>query len=238
MEKLFSSNKLQNSYELKIQFLDNFSNFILTLDSKEIKLYIKPFLDNFEKIRIQEFQEYFFSSFISTVDKTYQYENFWIVWNLFYPKIVEMLQKDISDFDRIIIYNYLLAGPLWKKDTKDWFILIHREKLFFKKVSEDIGHHPTVLDSISKFLNEIGSYFIDDGILWISDIIKNNPNLSKISLEINTVFYMENILRIYVFKNHQKIKTKSYIRQQILIVLDFLVEKSSEVAYQLRENIL
>ena len=108
------------------------------MKTEEIESYLKPFLDNFEKIRIPEYQEYFFSSFISTEDELNQYENFWIVWKLFYPKIVEMCKKNISDFDATIIYNYLLAGPSWKKDARDWHTLKERKKLFFKKVSKDM----------------------------------------------------------------------------------------------------
>ena len=238
LEKLFVSNEMTNSYELKLKFLEKFSCFILTLKAREIESYLKPFFDNFKQIRIPEYQEYFFSSFIFTEDKLNQYENFWTVWNFFYPKIIEICKRNIHDFDKAIIYNYLLAGPSWQKDAKDWHTLKEREGLFFKKVSKDIGHYPTVLYSISKLLNNIGSAFRDEGIFWISDVIKNNPDLSKVELEINTVFYIENIVRGYIFENRQIIKTKSQIKQQILIVLIFLIEKGSAIAYRLRENIL
>ncbi len=237
LEKLFISNGLSNSYELKFRFMKKFADFILTLKTEEIGAYLKPFLDNFEKIRAPGYQELFFSSFVSAEDKLSQYENFWTVWNLFYPKIKEICQKNISNFDTVI-YNYLLAGPLWKKDARDWHSLKEREKMFFKEVSKDIGHHPVVLDSILIFLNGIGSSFKNNGIFWISDIIKSNPNLSKIGLETNTVFYMENLIRGYIFENRQIIKTDFQKRQQILIVLNFLIEKGSAAAYRLREHIL
>ncbi len=149
-----------------------------------------------------------------------------------------MCQKNISDSDRAIICNYLLAGHSWKPDAKNWHTLKEKEKLFFKKASKDIGHHPIVLYSISKLLNSIGSSFRNEGIFWIGNIIKNNPNLSKIGLETNTVFYMENSVRGYIFENRQIIKKDFHIKQQILIILNFLIEKGSAGAYRLRENIL
>ena len=238
LEKLFISNNATNSYELKVNFLKNFSCFILNLKIEEVETYLKPFLNHFEMIRIREYQEYFFDSFISTEDKLNQYENFWIVWNLFYLKIVEMCKKNVSDFDKTIIYNYLLAGPSWKKDARDWHTLKDREKLFFKKASKDMGHHPTVLYSISKLLNNVGSNFIDDGILWISDIIQDNQDLLNKELDTNTILYMENVLRRYVLNNRHKIKTKSQIKIKILSILNFLVGKGSATAYHLREDIL
>lgn len=70
-----------------------------------------------------------------------------------------------------------------------------------------MGKNPSVLYSISKILNDIGSAFKDEGIIWISDMLKNNPELSAEELEVNTVFYLENLTRSYILKNRHKIKT-------------------------------
>ena len=238
IEELFVSNKITNKYELKFKFLKNFSSFILTLKAEEIESYLKPFLDNFEQLRTPEYQEYFFSSFIYTQDKLNRYESFWIVWDLFYPKIVEMCQKNISDFDSNIIINYLLAGSLWRKDARDWHTLKEREKWFFKKASEDMGSQPIVLYSILKFLNEVGSDFIDDGIFWISGMIEKNMDLYKRADLTNSVFYMENLVRGYISRNKDKLRKDRLTRTKILVILKFLIEKGSVAAYRLREDIL
>ena len=175
---------------------------------------------------------------ISAEDKLYQYENFWFIWKLFYPKIVQICKEQISDFDKTVIYSYLLAGNSWKQKAKDWHSLKDREETFFEKVSKEIGHYPSVLYSILKVLNSIGSSFQNKGILWISNIIQNNSSLSTKELEINTVFYMENIIRGYIFRNRDKIKKTPQIKKQVLIILNFLIEKGSAVAYRLREDIL
>ena len=135
--------------------------------------------------------------------------------------------------DGQIIRSYLLCGP-WKKNAKGRYTLKERGKLFLKKVSEDIGYHPSVLYSISELL--IGSKFRDEGVFWISNIIKNNSRLSKLELEKDAVFYMEHLIRSYIFENFQTVKTKSRIKQQILIVLNFLIGKGSAIAYRLRGN--
>jgi hypothetical protein len=54
------------------------------------------------------------------------------------------------------VHNYLLAWAYWKKDAKEWHSLRERDKIFFKRVAENIGDHPAVLYSLSKLLNEIG----------------------------------------------------------------------------------
>jgi hypothetical protein len=116
--------------------------------------------------------------------------------------------------------------------------LKEREKSFFRKVSEDIGENPVVLYSLSKLLNDIGSSFKDDGITWISDIIKKNPGLSTEELEVNTVYYIENLVRSYILKNRNKIKMTLQLKDQILVILDFLLRKGSVTGYLLREDLL
>ena len=101
-----------------------------------------------------------------------------------------------------------------------------------------MGYHPSVLYSISNVLNDIGNEFIDDGIEWLSSIFQNNKNLFSDELEINTLYYLENIIRRYIFTNRYKIRTTFQLREKILIILDFLVERGSVTGYMLREDIL
>ena len=243
LKKLIIRNEKPSNLDLKFRFLKKFSYFILNLKQEEIILYLQPFFKNFNSLKKQEYPEGFFNEFVLAQDTLNQYENFWTIWNFFYPKIVEMCKHTSSSYqfnyhmDKQIIHNYLLFGQ-WKENAKDWHTLKEKEKVFFKKVSKDIGHHPSVLYSISELLNDIGSKFRDEGIFWISDIIKNNPSLSKVELEMNTVFHIENILRGYILENHKIVKTKPQKKQQILFILNFLIERGSAIAYRLREVIL
>lgn len=222
-------------YTLKHRFWEKLAYFILNLPKNEIETYLKPFVDNFSDSR--EMAD-FFQEFITVEDRLNQYEEFWIVWNAFYGKIVEICRSKRFYYIKEIVHNYLLAWPYWKEDAKKWHTLKEREKLFFKKVSEDIGHHPSVLYSLSKILNDIGSNFIEDGIVWISNILQNNANLLSKELETNTIFYLENIVRRYILTNRQKIKTSIQIKNQVIVILNFLAEKGSVMGYLLRENIL
>ena len=228
-----------NHYSDVYGFLKKFSYFILSLEKKEIRFYLEPFFENFNNLRNQRYGEHFFEKFFLVEDDLNQYENFWVAWNFFYPKIVEICNNTSSYkfMDETIITNYLLCNPS-VENIKNWHILKEREKRFFKKVSEDIGHHPLVLLCISKVLNDIGFNFRNEGIFWISDIIYKNPKLSQTELETNTIFYMENITRTYIFENRQIIKIELQKKKKILIILNFLIEKGSAIAYRLREDIL
>ena len=226
----------RNGYMLSNRFLRKFAYFVLTSKPEEINKYIEPFIENFKNF---DYIADLFSDFVSVEDEIHQYEEFWIVWHLFYDAVVKMSREKWQPHNaNTIIHNYLLAWQYWKKDAKKWISLKDREKAFFKKAASDMGHHPAVLYSISKLLNEIGSSFVDDGIVWISDMLEKNANLSSEDLEVNTIYYMENLVRNYVFHNRHAVKTKPVLKKKMLTILDFLIEKASVTAYLIREDIL
>jgi len=191
-------------YSTKHRFLEKFAYFVLTSSREKIEIYVKPFVDNFSNSKNTAD---FFQEFIFVEDKLNRYEEFWIAWNIFYGKIVDLCKNSRSRYyANEIIHNYLLAGQHWKEDAKEWHTLKEKEKLFYKKVAQDIGHCPAVLYSIAKVLNDIGSNFLENGIFWVSDILQRNKNLFSGELEANTIFYIENIVRRYILMNRKKIK--------------------------------
>jgi hypothetical protein len=226
----------RNGYTLSQHFLRKFAYFVLTTNQADIEDYIRPFVENFGQFK---YAADLFSNFVSVEDEIHKYEEFWIVWQLFYDSIVKMSKEKWQPHNaNAIIHNYLLAWQYWKKDAKKWLSLKDGEKAFFKKVANDMGHHPAVLYSISKLLNDIGSGFIDEGIVWLSDMLEKNANLGSEDLEINTVFYMENLARNYVFYNRHAVRTSPNLKKRMLIILNFLIEKASVTAYLIREDIL
>ncbi|HUS50608.1 MAG TPA: ATP-binding protein, partial [Candidatus Paceibacterota bacterium] len=223
-------------YSTKHRFLEKFAYFVLSSSREEIEIYVKPFVDNFSNSKNTAD---FFQEFIFVEDKLNRYEEFWIAWNTFYGKIVDLCKNSRSRYyANEIIHNYLLAGQHWKEDAKEWHTLKEKDKFFYKQASQDMGHYPAVLYSISKILNDIGSNFLEDGIFWVSDILHGNKNLFSENLEINTIFYIENIVRKYILTNRQKIKKIPRVKKGIINILNFLIERGSVTGYLLREDIL
>ena len=209
---------------------------VLSSKVENIEAHLKPFLDDFKD---SENAARLFSEFVSAEDRLAQYEQFWTVWQLLYTKVVALAKDKHSGFhSKEIIHNYLLAWSYWKKEAREWHSLKDREKSFFKRVSEDMGGNPATLYSLSKVLNDIGSDFKDDGIHWLSDMLNKNPELSTEELEVNTVYYLETLVRSYVARNRNTIKKTWQLKSRILIVLDYLLSKGSETAYLLGEDIL
>lgn len=235
-EKILSddrANKLR--YEQKHSFLDKYAHFVLSSSESNIPDYLAPFLDN---LTSTESVADLLKAFVLAEDELHSYDNFWLVWGLFKIKIYEICKNgDSYSYISNIIKSYLFASVTWKKTAKEWRSFKETDKKFFKDVSKNLGHCPSTLYSISKLLYGIGNCYLHDGVLWISGIIKNNDLLDK-KLEVNTVFYLENIVRKYTLENHEKVKKARALKNELLVILDFLIEKGSVVGYMLRERIV
>jgi len=223
-------------YEVKHDFLQKYTYFVLNSPQDEVNDYLKPFIDNFNA---SETIAELFEKFIYAEDILNTYDKFWLIWESFKEKVFEICEKGEGYWyiDKII-KSYLFVTVFWKEDTKGWHSLKSADKKFFKEVSQKIGHCPSTLYALAKLLNGIGSSYIDDGIIWISDIIEKNKDLAKKKLESNTIYYIENIVRIYIYRNCKNIKKTTSLKHKILIILNFLIEKGLVVGYMLRENIL
>jgi hypothetical protein len=223
-------------YKVRHDFLEKLAYFILSSPKKEILEYLRPFTDN---LNSSEVIADLFEEFISAEDYLNSYENFWEVWRIFKEKIIEICKQGDGYWNiSKIIKSYLFAKNSWKETTVEWHTLKTEDKPFFKEIAEKLGHCPSALYAISKLLNDIGSPYLDDGISWLSDMLKNNDNLSKAKLEVNTIYYLENLIKKYVYKNREVIKKHLELKQNVLTILDFLVNKGSVTGYLLRENII
>lgn len=236
-EKLLSKDRDDKiDYKVKHDFLEKLAYFVLSSEKKEIQDYLKPFLDNFNS---SEAIADLFKEFIYAEDYLNSYEKFWEAWNLFEDKIIYLCKDgDKHWYVDKIVKSYLFAQNLWKETASEWHTFKDENKRFFKKMSEKIGHCPSALYAISKLLNDIGSSYLNDGVSWISDILQSNNDLLNAKLETNIIYYLENLARKYIYKNREKIKKTKRLKQEVLIILNFLIEKSSVVGYMLRENIL
>jgi hypothetical protein len=221
---------------VKHEFLKRYAYFILSSNKDDIVNYLSPFIDNF---CVSEFISDLFKEIILAEDRLNTYDNFWLVWNTFKQKVIDISKegKNKWNVDKII-KNYLFADIYWKKDDREWHSFKDNNKRFFKEVSDKIGQYSSTLYSISKLLNDIGSLYLDDGIRWISDILSCNENYTDNELEANTIYYIENLTKKFIFRNREKIKMQKELKDNLLIILNFIIDKGSSVGYMLREGII
>lgn len=223
-------------YSVKHNFLEKYVYFVLHSSTDEVISYLHPFLDGFNS---SESMADLLNEFVKAEDALYTYDNFWLIWNTFKEKIIELC-KDGEErwYIKKIVQSYLFAQVKWKDTAKDWRSFKESDKRFFQEIAEKIGHCPSVLYSIARLLNNIGSQYIDDGVYWIYKILDKNKDYISKKLETNTVYYIENFIRLYIFQNREKIKKTPTLKSKLIVILDFLIEKGSVIGYMLRENIV
>ena len=222
-------------YKAKLQFLNKFACFVLSSKKEDIPGYLKPFVENFRDSRGTA---NFLQEFIRVEHAFGRYEEFWIVWDILYKPVVEICKKGhFRNQAAEIIHNYLLAWPWWPEGVKEWHSLRDREKSFLRKVAQEIGGYPPVFYSLCKILNDIGSRFLEHGIIWLSEIIKGMPKLASDELDKSTIYYLENLVQRYVVSNRMNIKTTRRIQDAIVVILNFLIDRESTTGYLLREHI-
>ena len=224
-----------NIYSLRLRVFKRFAYFILQRDKTEIDTFLKPFIDSFSST---EETASFIEELVSAEDYLNNHEQFWYIWNSLYPKIKELCVNPCGYHLEKIIINYLLACQRWREGIEEWHSLKKENLSLYATVSKEIGNIPSVLYSIVRVLNSIGSNFEDDGIEWIYTIVSNNTSLYLDDLESNTLYYLEKFLRKYVFINRQKIKEEIKLKNKVIPILDFMIERGSIHGYLLRESIL
>lgn len=224
-----------NIYLLRQHIFKNFAYFILQREKSEIDVFLKPFLDSFSTT---EETASFIEGLVSAEDSLYKNEQFWHIWSNLYPKIKELCLSPRGYHLKEIIINYLLAWRWWREGIEEWRSLKKENLSLYTNASKEIGNIPAVLYSIVKVLNSIGTNFKDEGVDWIYTIVSNNKSLHLDDLESNTLFYLEKFLRKFVFINRQKIKEEIKLKNKVIPILDFIIERGSIHGYLLRESIL
>jgi|WetSurMetagenome_2_1015567.scaffolds.fasta_scaffold00416_9 hypothetical protein len=223
-------------YAVRQCFMEKLAYFVLSSSGQDIPDYLKPLIDNF---RSSEAMADLFQEIISAEDYLDAYDNFWQVWNIFYKKVIELCKDgDGYWYTDKIVKSYLFAQNPWKETAKYWHTLKDSNVKFFGEIAKTIGHCPSVLYSIAKLLTGIGNEYLDSGITWISKMLNDNKNLWTDKLEPNTIYYLENLTRKYIYNNREKIRRTNKLKKEVLVILEFLVDKGSVVGYMLRENIL
>lgn len=200
----------------------------------EIGTFLKPFIDS---LSATEETASFIKELVSAEHFLNKYEQFWYIWDNLYPKIKELCVNPRNCHLKGIIINYLFAWHSWPED-QDWHSLKEENLYLYANASKDIGNIPAVLYSVVKVFNSIGTNFKDEGIDWIHTIVSNNILLQHDDLESDILYYLEKFLRKFVFINRQKIKEEIRLKNEIIPILDFMIERGSIHGYLLRESIL
>jgi hypothetical protein len=221
-----------NNYQSKKDFLNKFSHYILLSPIEELPELLAPFIDNFNSSKgaAQLLEE-----IIYTQDLLNSYENFWKIWELFKPKVIQISKEESLNYHSRQIIKAYLFDVYWKKDAKGWHTFKDKNKRFFKEMSEKLPSSPSTLYAFSKLLNNTGSIYAAEGIHWIANILKA---LTQTNIDENTIYYLNSYIHKYLYRERAKIRCSPEMMKETCIVLDFLIEQGEVSGYLMRESIV
>lgn len=222
-------------YKIRLTIFQRYAYFLLEREINEIDTYLQPFIDSF--VATDEMNS-LIDKIISAEDYINKYEQFWYIWNRLYPKFIEICSNSRNYHLSEVIKSYLLAWKWWRDDAKEWHSLKKDNLSLYENVAKDLGYNPNVLYSITKVLNLIGSAFTNEGVEWIYLIVSTNKSLKMGDLESNTLYYLEKVMRKFIYMNKEQIKKEIRLKNKIIPILDFMIERGSIQGYLLRESIL
>lgn len=224
----------RTDYKLQYRYFQKYAQFLLNRKPTVITDWLQPLLHPFIP---SEPMANFLSSLVYEQDRIQHDEQFWAVWKGLYPSFRETVQRDRHRQQSTVIRNYLLALQFGISDTKEWHTLKPANSAFFKTVCDETGHHPEVLYSISKLLNDEGSHYLNEGLYWISDMLSRHESLYNADVHPNTIYYLNHIARRFVYLNRTAIKANRLLRDKVLVLLNYLFTKGSVSGYLLREEV-
>ncbi|MEA4974944.1 MAG: AVAST type 4 anti-phage nuclease Avs4 [Paludibacter sp.] len=222
-------------YKIRLTIFKQYAYFLLEREIHEINILLQPLIDNF--IATDEMSS-LIEEIISAEYYINKYEQFWHIWNNLYPKFIEVCTNSNSYHLSEVIKSYLLAWQWWREGVVEWQSLKEENLVLYANLAKDLGHNPAVLYSITKILNSIGSKFTKEGVEWIYTIISINNSLEMGDLESITLHYLEKVMRKFIFMNKGQIKKEIRLKNKVIPILDFMIERGSIQGYLLRESIL
>jgi tRNA A37 threonylcarbamoyladenosine biosynthesis protein TsaE len=222
-------------YKIRLTVFRRYALLLLEREIPEIDTYLQPLIDSF--IATEEMSS-LIDEIISAEDYNNKYEQFWHIWNRLYPKFIDICSHSHNYLLSKVIRSYLLAWQWWRDDAKEWHSLKKDNLSLYANVAKDLGYNPNVLYSITKVLNLIGSKFTNEGVECIYLIISTNKSLKMGDLESNTLYYLEKVMRKFIYMNKEQIKKEIKLKNKVIPILDFMIERGSIQGYLLRESIL
>lgn len=222
-------------FKIRLNIFKRFAYFILQREETKIDEYLTPFLGYLSPT---EETASFIGELIFAQDSLYHCEQFWHIWNKLFPKIKELCDYPRNYYLKDVIINFLLAWRYWRDGVNEWRSLSEENLSLYVKASKEIGHIPAVLYSIARVLNTVVAKFENEGIDWVYTVVSNNILIQLADFESNTLYYLETYLRKFVFNNRQEIKKEIRLKNKVIPILNFMIERGSVHGYLLRESIL
>ena len=214
------------------------ARFALRLEEEEAASIYQPILQSVEDYpgNVADFVDHL----IYKEDGLERETPFWKIWQSFADRFHEADWIDELDEEYSMgregrkLLRRLLLGIQWKDDVRYWLRLRGQED----RVESFVQQLPPSSASLKwycRFLYYLGEKVLPRSFTFVAERLEAGDPPELLS-ESNTVYYLESLLRRYVYGEPLQLKTSPDIREAALYILNQLVEAGSSAAYQMRDD--
>jgi len=229
------TNPRQRNYEFEYECMKRFARFVMRFPVATALAMCEPLLNAVD----EDLREVtlFVTDLVVIEDQVEGDSPFWDIWQAFAdraqttPWIQRLDSRYASDAE---LLHTLFFGVPWKDGVRHW----RRLEGFADRVDtlfESLPPCATVLEAYCRFLYRIGEQSLPHGFVVIAKRLQVGDARQMLSKD-NTVFYLESLLRRFIYSEPLRLKSNAEVRSAVLTILDRLVDSGSSAAYRMRDD--
>ena len=223
-------------YEFEHESFERVARFVLKLHGSEALMICEPLLaavgDHSREVAR------FIESLVVAEDYSDGDTPFWQIWQAFADQLsgaswVEDLDSRYGTGIELL-GKIFFGGLSWKKGVHHWRRLEGQASRIDALVN-CLPVSAAVLHAYCRFLYDIGERSLPNGFVVVAERFGDGKMSEMLAAE-STGFYLESLLRKYVYGEPLKLKQNSRVRSAVLRILDHLVEAGSSAAFRMRDD--
>jgi hypothetical protein len=225
-------------FEFELWFTKQIAKFALKLDAEHAIVIYQPILLSIENHpkEVGEFVE----ALICEEDKLEHETPFWEIWQTFADQFTKA--KWNGDLDKRYamassasqLLNKLLLGISWKDKVRYWPRLRDQENRV-ESLVKSIPATSAAFKAYCRFLYHVGEKALPKSFIVLAERLKTR-DASQALTDSTTTYYLELLLRRFVYGEPLQLKSDRLVREAVLYILDQLVDAGSSAAYQMRDD--
>ncbi len=225
-------------FEFELWFTKQIARFALKLDAEHAIVIYQPILQSVETHpkEVSEFVE----ALIYEEDKLERESPFWEIWQNFADHFAnakwngKLDERYATASSASQLLSKLLLGISWKDKVRYWPRLRDQENRI-ENLVKSIPATSAAFKAYCRFLYHVGERALPKSFTLVAERLKTG-DASQALTDSTTTYYLEVLLRRFVYGEPLQLKSNRSVREAVLYILDQLVETGSSAAYQMRDD--
>ena len=228
------TDRSRRDHYVEAEVLDLIALFVLRLKSKDARQVCLPLVRATSE-HAREVEKFVHQLILAADGKAD--DCFWDIWQDIADESLKAPWTKGLAFERPYghpLIDRLFLGAQWKDDVKHWSKLdgeAHRIDMLALR----LPGASVCLNAYLRFLYAIGQRSLPSAFSVVAKLLERSESMQAFSGS-DIGFFLETLLRNYVYAEPHRLKTDNVLRNAVLSILDKLVKHGSSSAYRMRDD--